>query len=70
MKVEDVIRSEFVNDQTLIEIITNSAKKRGSWYQDHILNLLDLEVEQFTLDAKQNELNIWTVTQKEPWQSV
>lgn len=64
--VEDVINSEFINDRTEIYIDLNTVWHdesiwtyiNGTWFSDRILDCLDIEIIEYTYNAKHNGLLI------------
>lgn len=66
LTVGDVINSEFINDRTEIYIDLNTVWHdesiwtyiNGTWFTDRILGCLDLEVTEYTYNAKYNGLLI------------
>lgn len=66
LTVEDVINSEFINDRTMIYIdlctVYNDETvwtyRNGTWFSDRILELLDIEVQEYTYSSKYNGLLI------------
>lgn len=61
MKFRDLILMDFVNDRTIFTTsrpISGSVCdiKKGQWFQDHMLNLAEYEVEEFNYDSGMNIL--------------
>lgn len=58
MKVEELIKAGYINDQTTICITAGKTKKRGNWFQDHIMDFIEGEISNFTMDFDENDLFI------------
>lgn len=64
MRLKDLlINSDFINDETTLitsrQIIGNICDiRRGNWYQDHVLDLMDFIIKRFDFDFEQNILSV------------
>lgn len=70
MKLEQILSMEYpekflIDDQTVIRVTkefesTGSAlRRRGNWFEDHILDLMDEEVSSFEMDLDTNTLAVY-----------
>ena len=58
MKVEELLKAGYINDETKITITCGRTKKRGNWFHDHILDLMEEDVEWFEMNFPKNDLFI------------
>lgn len=63
MKLKDLLQLSFINDDTVFKTVcqitaTVRDVRRGNWFQDHILDLMEYEVKNFTYTSEFNQLKV------------
>lgn len=58
MKVEELLKAGYINDETTICITAGKTKKRGNWFQDHIMDFMEEKIDNFEMDFIENEMFI------------
>lgn len=57
-RLEDLIRAQFVNDQTTVTVMHMGRKIIGRWYEDQILAWKSRQLKAVWYDKKANELDV------------
>jgi len=63
MKLKELFELSFVNDDTVFQTArpisaTIRDIRRGKWFQDHILDLMEYEVKNFVYSSEFNQLKV------------